>query len=103
MHGCQLTNSPLGFLDPESPLYPKRFYRLMDAAGVALMQQERWAGAQFHLNLVGEPGRTVVVEASSNLADWPPIATNVLGTDPIPFTDPQSGLFPQRFYRLLMP
>jgi hypothetical protein len=52
---------------------------------------------------VGEPGRTVVVKASSNLANWPPIATNVLGTDPIPSTDPQSGLFPQRFYRLLMP
>jgi len=103
LHGCQLTNSPLGFVDPESPLYPKRFYRLMDAAGVALMEQQRWSGGQFHLNLVGELGRTVVVEASSNLADWTPIATKVLSTDPIPFTDPQSALFPQRFYRLLKP
>jgi len=103
LHGCQLTNSPLGFVDPESSLYPKRFYRLMDAAGVALMEQERWAGGQFHLNLVGELGRTVVVEASSNLSDWTPIATNVLGSDPIPFADPDSEIFPHRFYRLLKP
>jgi hypothetical protein len=52
---------------------------------------------------VGELGRTVIVEASSNLADWTPLATNILGTDPITFTDPESGLFNQRFYRLLMP
>ena len=103
LHGCYLTNSPLGFVDPESPLYPKRYYRLMDAAGVALMEQQRWSGGQFHLNLVGEPGRTVIVEASTNLADWAPIATNILGSDPIPFTDPDSGLLSQRFYRLLMP
>jgi len=103
LHGCQLTNSPLGFVDPESPLYPKRYYRLMDAAGVALMEQQRWSGGQFHLNLVGELGRTVVVEASSNLSDWTPIATNVLGSGPIPFTDPQSGVFKYRFYRVLMP
>jgi len=39
--------------------------------------------------MVGGPG--------SNLADWTPIATNVLGTDP------QSAQFPQRFYCVLMP
>jgi len=103
LHGCYLTNSPLGFVDPESPLYPKRYYRLMDAAGVALMEQQRWSGGQFHLNLVGELGRTVVVEASTNLSDWTPIATNFLGSDPIPFTDPQSAQYPKRFYRLFKP
>jgi len=39
----------------------------------------------------------VVVEASTNLTHWIPIATNVLGTDPIPFTDPKSGHFSRRF------
>jgi len=84
LHGCQLTDSPLGFVDPESHLYPQRFYRLMDATGVARMEQQRWASGQFHLNLVGELGLTVVVEASTNLADWTPIAANVLGSDPHP-------------------
>ena len=100
-----MTNSPLGFVDPESHLYPKRFYRfpLMDAAGVALMEQPGRRSGQFHLNLVGELGRTVVVEASTNLADWTPITTNVLGNDPIRFTDPQSGVFNHRFYRLRWP
>jgi hypothetical protein len=45
----------------------------------------------------------VVVEASTNLANWTPIATNVLGSTPTPFSDPQSAQFSRRFYRLLMP
>ena len=102
LQACQLTDSPLGFIDPESQLYPKRFYRLMAAEGVALMEQPRWLGGQFNLNLVGELGRTVVIEASTNLANWTPLATNLLGSDPIPFTDPESSQFGQRFYRLLM-
>jgi len=74
-----------------------------NAAGAAMMEQQRWQRGQFHLNLAGELGRTVVVEASTSLTHWTPIATNVLGSDPIPFTDPASALFRQRFYRLLMP
>ena len=103
LRGCQLTNSPLGFVDPESHLHPQRFYRLMDAAGVAMMEQHRWSDGQFHFNLVGEVGRLVVIQASPNLTDWMPIATNVLGSDPILFSDPQSTQFPQRFYRLFKP
>jgi len=84
LRNCQFANTPLGFVDPESPLCPKPFYRLMDAAGAAMMEQQRWQRGQFHLNLVGKPGCTVVVEASTNLTHWTPIATNVLGSDPIP-------------------
>lgn len=39
----------------------------------------------------------------TNFADWTPVATNVLGSDPILFTDPQSSQFPRRFYRLFKP
>ena len=102
LRACQLTNAPLGFVHPESPLYPQRFYRLRAAEGVALMEQPRCLGGQFNLNLVGEPGRTVVIEASTNLVNWMALATNLLGSDPIPFTDPESSQFGQRFYRLLM-
>jgi hypothetical protein len=102
LRACQLTNSPLGFIDPESHLYRKRFYRLMAAEGVAMMEEPRWLGSQFNLNLVGELGRTVVIEGSTNLANWAPLATNLLGSDPIPFTDPESSQFSQRFYRLML-
>ena len=44
-----------------------------------------------------------VIQASTNLTDWMPIATNLLGSDPILFTDPQRSQFPRRFYRLHKP
>ena len=96
---CQLTNAPLGFVDPESPLYPKRFYRLRAAEGVALMEQPRRLGGQFNLNLAGELGRTVVIEASTNLIHWLPLATNTLGATPLYFSDPGATSIPARFYR----
>jgi hypothetical protein len=99
LRACQLTNAPLGFVDPESPLYPQRFYRLRAAEGVALMEQPRCLGGQFNLNLVGEPGRTVVIEASTNLVNWTALATNLLGESPCCFSDPGSTNFPARFYR----
>jgi hypothetical protein len=103
LQACQLTNSPLGYVDPESYLYPRRFYRLRAAEGVALMERPNWSADQFKLSLVGEPGRVVVVQASTNLVDWTPIATNTLGSAPLPFSDPDSALFHQRFYRLQKP
>ena len=99
LRACQLTNTPLGFIDPESPLYPRRFYRLMGAEGVALLEQPRWLGGQFNLNLVGELGCTVVIEGSTNLVNWTALATNLLGESPCCFSDPGSTNFPARFYR----
>jgi len=103
LHACQLTNAPWCFIDTESHLYPRRYYRLMAAEGVALMEQPRWGSGQFNCNLVGEPGRLVVVVASTNLLDWTPLSLNTLGSAPLSFTDPQSAQFPHRFYQLLMP
>jgi len=103
LQAYQLTNTQPGFVDPESSLYPQRFYRLRAAEGVALMEQPGWSAGHFKLSLVGEPGRAVVVQASTNLAVWTPIATNTLGSAPLLFNDPDSALFPQRFYRLQKP
>ena len=65
-----------------------------------MMEQPRWAGGQFNLNLVGELGRTVVIEASTNLAGWGPLATNPLGDSPCRFIDPGSTNLPACFYRV---
>lgn len=68
-----------------------------------MMERCSWSAGQFGLNLVGEPGRTVVIQASTDFQTWTPIGSTLLGTTPIPFSDPQSALFPRRFYRLLAP
>jgi hypothetical protein len=58
----------------------------------------------FTLNLLGSPGYTYIVEATTNLllaANWLPIATNTLGTNGVwQFSDTQATNFPQQFYRL---
>jgi len=60
---------------------------------------------QFGFNLNWAGGRTVVVEACSNLAhpDWQPVQTNTLTTGTAGFSDPQWTNYPARFYRLRSP
>jgi hypothetical protein len=48
---------------------------------------------------------TVVVEACTNLfnADWQPVQTNTVTGKEVNFSDPQSGNFPSRYYRVRSP
>jgi len=55
---------------------------------------------RFGFKLSGTAGQVVIVEASPNLAAWTPVATNTLGATPLYFSEPYSGGFPRRFYRL---
>lgn len=58
----------------------------------------------FALQIRAAPGQPVVVEASTNLANWSAIHTNPPAvTNWIQFTDPNAGLFPLRFYRAYLP
>lgn len=64
------------------------------------------SGSQGKLQLTvhAAAGQQVVVEASSNLIVWQPIATNVFTTEPWIFEDPVASASPQaRFYRALTP
>jgi uncharacterized delta-60 repeat protein len=54
---------------------------------------------QFGFNLIGSAGSTVVIDASGTLLDWSPIATNMLPSGPLYFTDPASTNSPHSFYR----
>ena len=45
-----------------------------------------------------QPG-TVVIEASTNLADWSRVFTNTTPTNVLFYTDPDAGNLPTRFYR----
>ena len=55
---------------------------------------------RFGFKFSGGAGQVVIVEVSTNLASWTPVATNTLGATPSYFVEPYSGFLPQRFYRL---
>ena len=52
---------------------------------------------QFSFNVRAVPGQTVVIEGSTNLMDWLPLATNLVRDSVFGFSDLTS--YPARFYR----
>jgi hypothetical protein len=59
------------------------------------------SGGFFGFNVTGPVGQSVVMEVSTNLVDWLPLQTNILGGVPWYFSDPDTANFTQRFYRAL--
>ena len=53
----------------------------------------------FGFNVIGPSDSNVVVQASTDLKTWIPLQTNLLGSGPLYFSDPQSTTNLQRFYR----
>lgn len=53
---------------------------------------------QLRVDDVLQPG-TLVIEASTNLADWSRVFTNTTPTNVLFYTDPDAGNLPTRFYR----
>ena len=56
--------------------------------------------ARFTIN--GAAGQQIVVQASTNLVRWDPIATNILDGAAWNFVDTQSAGVPARFYRAVL-
>ena len=54
---------------------------------------------QVQLLFSGVPGQDYIVQASTNLTDWVPIAVLTASNGPLPFIDPAATNFPARFYR----
>jgi hypothetical protein len=53
--------------------------------------------------LTGQPGYSYAVQASTNLVDWTNISLVVNTNGTVPFTDPASTNYNQRFYRAVTP
>jgi DNA-binding beta-propeller fold protein YncE len=53
----------------------------------------------FGFDVTGPSGSNVVIQASTDLQTWIPLQTNLLGSGPFYFSDPQSTTNVQRFYR----
>jgi len=57
----------------------------------------------FGFNITGTNGAVVVIEGSTNLVSWIPLRTNIIGSGPNSFSDPQSTTNVTRYYRLRTP
>jgi hypothetical protein len=57
----------------------------------------------FSLLISAPQGYTYVLEASTNLVNWTPIATNTAVTASDVFTDTDAPNYPNRFYRVSSP
>jgi hypothetical protein len=65
-----------------------------------LTHPQKASGAGFSFVLAGAPQATFVIQASSDLKTWTPIATNSLsGSGTITINDPQAAAFSRRYYR----
>jgi hypothetical protein len=58
-----------------------------------------FTNGQFGFSVIGPAGSSIVIEASSDLKAWIPLQTNLLGSEPIHFSDPQSAAHDGRYYR----
>jgi hypothetical protein len=54
---------------------------------------------QAAFNITGQSNQVVLVQTSSDLVNWSPLATNTLNGHPFPFSDPTPATLPRRFYR----
>ena len=55
--------------------------------------------SQFGFNVSGDLNQVIVLEASRDLLNWSPFATNTLGDAALRFNDPAAPTLPQKFYR----
>ena len=55
---------------------------------------------QFQVRLLGIGGLTNIIQATTNFTVWTPVLTNSIGV--YDFIDPDSALYPHRFYRALL-
>ncbi len=60
----------------------------------------RIEGGLLRFTVRGSPGATLSVQAAQNLVDWAEIATHMMTSDLWEFSDPDTALYPARFYRV---
>ena len=62
---------------------------------------EALPGGRLRLLLQAQPGRTISIQASTNLIDWSALATATAEEKPFSFVDTNAPTLPQRFYRAI--
>jgi hypothetical protein len=82
-----------------SPAERQLFFRLRATTAGWLQPDTASAQTRFRFNVNGLDGYNYAVLVSTNLATWVPLVTNPA---PFVFVDPNSGHYPQRFYRTVL-
>ena len=82
--------------------------RVTWAVNVNLVQlrldSPQWlAGGKFAFRIVGSAPHGVVVQSSTNLVNWAPVATNSLVAGQLWYTNSTAGSSPRSFYRAVTP
>jgi PA14 domain len=80
-------------LIPQSQLYP--FSGPLPVQIIA----SQMSGSAFSLQMSGTPGKSYVLQASTNLTSWISLSTNVPSTTVLNFSDLNVSNYPARFYR----
>jgi hypothetical protein len=57
---------------------------------------------QFQIGVNGQTGQTVVIQRSTDLSAWLPLATNTLASNRWTYTDTSTGNAGHRFYRAVL-
>jgi PA14 domain/Chitobiase/beta-hexosaminidase C-terminal domain len=79
---------------PQSQLYP-----FTNTLPVLFTSSGTFSNGNFTLQLSGMPGKSYVLQASTNLVNWVPVSTNVPPATIQNLIDPGATNFPTRFYR----
>ncbi|MDB6111083.1 MAG: hypothetical protein JWR69_2833, partial [Pedosphaera sp.] len=80
---------------PQSQLYP------FSSPLPLLFSSGHFTNGVLSLQLSGMPGRSYVLQASTDLVNWVPLSTNVPPATVLNLIDPSATNFPSRFYRAL--
>ena len=70
--------------------------------GVVFTSPGVFSNGAFQMMIAGATGKTYVLQASTNLFNWAPIATNVPASTPFTVSDPNATNFNHRFYRAVL-
>ncbi len=73
---------------------------VVNATSPVFTGYERFGDGRFVLHVLAPPGPAYVIESSTNLINWLPIATNTTPANPFDFVGGDAPDFPQRFYRV---
>jgi hypothetical protein len=66
--------------------------------GIVLSTTGSFTNGGFQLQVAGTPGKTYVLEGSTNLVNWIPVSTNTPVSSPFSMADPGAANFRYRFY-----
>jgi len=91
-------------VDSAGNLYVADFYfnTIRKGFPAPMILNSGFIGGQFTFDLTGPTGQRVFVEASTDLVNWQPLWTNTF-SGALNFSDSQTGVYSNRFYRTHLP